>query len=171
MNADYRSMFENATEGIFQTTPDGHYISANPALAYIYGYESPDELKASVTNIQGQLYVEADRRADFKRLMDQYVAIVDFESQIYRKDGSVIWIAENARAVRDADGKLLYYEGFVADISERKRAEEGLLRAGKNIAASSRMPSKGSFRPRPMVTTSMLTPPWPASTVTSPPKS
>jgi PAS domain S-box-containing protein len=126
MNADYRSMFENATEGIFQTSPDGHYISANPALAYIYGYESPDELKASVTNIQRELYVESDRRANFKRLMDQYDAIVDFESQIYRKDGSVIWITENARAVRDADGKLLYYEGFVSDITERKLAEEGL---------------------------------------------
>ena len=69
--AKYRGIFEKAVEGIFQTTLDGHYLSANPALARIYGYTSPDELAASVRDIQRQLYVDAQRRAEFKRLIDR----------------------------------------------------------------------------------------------------
>src|SRR5690349_19054050 len=124
MTIDYRSIFENAVEGIFQTTPNGYYIDVNPALARIYGYESAEELINSVTNIERQLYVNPSRRTDFKTLIDRHDAVNNFESEIYRKDGGTIWISENARAVRDADGKLLYYEGFVANITERKAAEE-----------------------------------------------
>src|SRR4051812_43010975 len=120
MTIDYRSIFENAVEGIFQTTPNGFYIDVNPALARIYGYDSAEELINSVTNIERQLYVDPARRDEFRSLMDQYDAITEFESEIYRKDGSTIWISENARAVRDANGELSYYEGFVADITVRK---------------------------------------------------
>lgn len=122
----YRSIFENALEGIFQTTFDGHYISANPSLARIYGYSSPSELMAHLTDIEHQLYVEPARRAEFQRLLQEYDAVSDFESQVYRQDGSVIWISENARAVRDRTGALLYYEGTVEDITERKQAKEQL---------------------------------------------
>jgi PAS domain S-box-containing protein len=119
----YRSIFENALEGIFQTTPDGRYISANPALAQIYGYDSPQELMTTLTDIQYQLYVNPHRRTTFVALMQQHGAISGFESQVYRKDGSIIWISENARTVCDANGVLLYYQGFVEDITERKQAE------------------------------------------------
>src|SRR6476469_4891419 len=123
----YRSIFENAIEGIFQTTPDGHYISANPSLARIYGYGSPAELMARLTDIEHQLYVEPNRRAEFISLLQEHHAVSEFESQVYRQDGSIIWISENARAVRDATGALLYYEGRVEDITERNRAKEQLL--------------------------------------------
>src|SRR5262249_28960107 len=121
----YRSIFENATEGIFQTTPDGHYLSANPALAQMYGYDSPEELLAVLTDVGRQLYVQPDRREEFTSAMRQNGKVQEFESQIYRRDGTVIWISENARAVRDElSGELLYYEGMVQDVTRRKYAEE-----------------------------------------------
>ena len=122
----YRNIFENAVEGIFQTTDNGQYISANPALARIYGYESAEELVTSLTNVWQQLYVAPNRRADFIRLIQQNDAVSGFESQVRRKDGKIIWIAENARAVRDTSGKLLYYEGSVEDITIRKVTQEAL---------------------------------------------
>lgn len=122
----YRSIFVNAVEGIFQTTPEGQYLSANPALTRIYGYDSPEELIASLTDIEKSLYVEPNRRGEFVRLMQGSGVVADFESQIYRKDGSIIWISENARAVRDHQGKLMYYEGLVEDITKRKSTEETL---------------------------------------------
>jgi diguanylate cyclase (GGDEF)-like protein/PAS domain S-box-containing protein len=123
----YRSIFENTLEGIFQTTADGHYLSANPALARLYGYSTPDELMERLTDIEHQLYVEPNRRSEFIRLLQENDAVSEFESQVYRKDGSVIWIAENARAVRDTNtGDFLYYEGTVEDITERKLAKDRL---------------------------------------------
>jgi PAS domain S-box-containing protein len=121
----YRSIFEHCLEGIFQTTPEGQYLSANPALARMYGYESVDELITDLTDITRQLYVQAGRRAEFIQLVREQGKVIDFESQIYRRDGSVIWISENARVVRDeVSGQVLYYEGMVQDISRRKAAEE-----------------------------------------------
>jgi len=122
----YRNIFENAVEGIFQTTADGRYISANPALISIYGYESFEELRTNLTEIGRQLYVDPNRRAEFIRLMQENGAVWGFESQAYRKDGSTIWIRENARAISDASGALLYYEGTVENITERKHVEEAL---------------------------------------------
>src|SRR5271167_3238125 len=103
----YRSIFENATEGIFQTTPEGKYLSANPALARMYGYDSPGELLADLTDISHQLYVEPDRRRKFTLAMRREERIPDFDSQIYRRDGSVIWISENARAVHGLRAALV----------------------------------------------------------------
>ncbi|OIP67621.1 MAG: hypothetical protein AUK43_18870 [Oscillatoriales cyanobacterium CG2_30_40_61] len=120
----YRSIFENASEGLFQTTPTGRYISANPALARILGYDSPWDLMSMITNVQEEVYVDAQRRKDFKQLIDQQGEVSGFEFKAYRKDGSIIWISENARAVFNEQNQLLYYEGFVVDITERKQAEE-----------------------------------------------
>jgi diguanylate cyclase (GGDEF)-like protein/PAS domain S-box-containing protein len=121
--ARYRSIFENAIEGIFQTTPEGRYLSANPALARLYGYESPESLIAALQDIEHQLYVEPSRREEFMGEMQAHGKVTNFESQVYLRDGSVIWISENARAVRGADGAIRYYEGTVEDISERKMQE------------------------------------------------
>ncbi|MGF1936788.1 MAG: PAS domain-containing sensor histidine kinase [Nostoc sp. ChiQUE02] len=123
--AKYRSIFENAVEGIFQSSPDGHYITANPALARIYGYSLVEEVTANFTDIE-QLYVDPNRRAEFVRLMEKYGSVSEFESQIYRRDGSIVWISEKAYAVRDEQGKLLYYEGLIEDITQRKQTEEEL---------------------------------------------
>lgn len=130
----YRSIFEHAVEGIFQTTPEGRYISANLALARIYGYESPEELVENLTDIGPQLYLEPTRRADFIRLLQEQSAVLGLESQVYRRDGRAIWISESARAVRDASGAVLYYEGTVQDITDRKRAEEALRESEERLA-------------------------------------
>jgi PAS domain S-box-containing protein len=119
----YRSIFENAIEGIFQSTPEGRFVTANPALARIHGYESPEAMIATVTDIEHQLYVDPHRRAEFVRLLQEHGTVSEFESQVYRKDGSVIWIAENVRALRDSEGRVVGYEGTVVDITERKRAQ------------------------------------------------
>lgn len=139
----YRSIFENAADGIFQTTADGRYISANPALSEIYGYDSPADLIANLSNhIDHQLYVDPERRSQFIHLMAEYGAVNNFESQVYRRNGSVIWIAENARVVHDNDGNLLYYEGIVKDITERKQAAEELFKAKEAAEAASRAKSQ-----------------------------
>ena len=122
----YHGVFDHLVEGIFQTTPDGRYLMANAALARIYGYSSPEDLIQSVTDIGRRLYVEEGRRDEFVRLMQEHDTITAFESQIYRKDESVIWISENCRAIRDAQGRLLYYEGTVEDITLRRQAEVNL---------------------------------------------
>lgn len=133
---NYYEIFDHLVEGIFRSTPDGHYLLANIALARIYGYDSPVELMASIKDIANRLYVEAGRREAFVRLMHENDTLSGFESKIYRKDGSIIWISENCRAVRDAGGRLLYYEGTVQDITERKRAEEQIRRATAELSRS-----------------------------------
>jgi PAS domain S-box-containing protein len=125
----YRNIFENAVEGIFQTTPDGQYKDCNPALARLYGYESPAQLLANLTDIERQLYVEPHRRYEFIERLRSCDAVSEFESQVYRQDGRIIWISENARAVRDENGTLLYYEGFVTDITQRKLVEASLRKS------------------------------------------
>lgn len=120
----YRSIFENSVEGIFQTTPDGRYLAANPALARIYGYDSAEEVIAGIGNIQSQLYVDPSRRAEFARILAASDVVTDFESQVYRRDGSIIWISENARVVRTPLGAIERYEGTVVDITERKQLDE-----------------------------------------------
>jgi len=122
----YRSIFENTDEGLYQITPDGRYLSANPALARIYGYSDAEELIACLKNISQQLYVDKEDWAKFLALMQAQDRVSNFKSQVYRKDGSVIWIMENAHVVRDAKGEPLYYEGSVVDITMRKVWEEAL---------------------------------------------
>ena len=124
----YRRIFENALEGIFQTATDGKLISANPALAQIYGYDSPEELLASVNDIERQLYVEPNRRQEFFALMEKYGTLSEFESEVYRRDGSIIWISEDARTVFDARGEVLYYQGFAEDITLRRVVDVERLR-------------------------------------------
>jgi sigma-B regulation protein RsbU (phosphoserine phosphatase) len=123
---NYYGLFDHLVEGIFRTTPDGHYQLANVALARIYGYDSPVELMASIKDIGRSLYVDPARRDEFVRLMQTSDTITNFESQIYRKDGSTIWISENCRAVRDVHGKVQFYEGTVEDITQGRQTEMNL---------------------------------------------
>jgi len=125
---NYRSIFENALEGIFQSSPEGRFINVNPALAKIYGYDSPSEMLESITDIGKQLYVDPEKRFEFKTLLEKQDAAMDFEYRCYCKDGSIIWIQIDARAVKDNRGKVLYYEGIVQDITDRKRREDELRR-------------------------------------------
>lgn len=123
---NYRSIFVNALEGIFQSTPDGQYISVNPAMASIYGYFCAEEMIASVAQISRQIYVDPHGRQEFQRQLDAYGEVKDWEYQVYRQDGSVIWVEENTRKVCDSSGKLLYYEGIIQDITKRKQEEAAL---------------------------------------------
>lgn len=118
--ARYRSIFENAIEGIFQSSLEGQYLVANPALASIYGYESSEALIQALNNIQHQLYVLPTRREEFVKEIATHGKVQNFQSQIYRKDKSIIWISENARLVYDKDNQPIYYEGTVEDITDLK---------------------------------------------------
>ncbi|MDX2098047.1 MAG: PAS domain S-box protein, partial [Leptolyngbyaceae cyanobacterium bins.59] len=122
----YRSIFENATEGIFQSTPEGRYLNVNPALVRIYGYDSAEALIKQLTDIEHQLYVDPQRRQTFAQLMQEQGMVEGFESLVYRKDGRQIWISEDAHVVYNPDGELLYYEGSVRDITAHKMAEVAL---------------------------------------------
>jgi PAS domain S-box-containing protein len=122
----YRSIFENAIEGIFQSTVDGRFLTANPAMARMLGYESPEELLGVISNIKDQLYVEPGRREEFYRLALRDGFVSGFEVQMRRKDGNSVWTSANARAIYDEGGDLSGYEGTVENITERKRAEEAL---------------------------------------------
>lgn len=122
----YRSIFDHVQEGIFQTTADGKFISANPMLARIYGFDSPDELINQMEDVSRELYVDTQRREEFIKIMTERDVIHNFVSQVKKNDGSLIWIAENVRAVRNKDDQLLYYEGTVVDITEKQETEKAL---------------------------------------------
>jgi diguanylate cyclase (GGDEF)-like protein/PAS domain S-box-containing protein len=126
--AKYRSIFENAVEGIFQSTPEGQYLTVNPMLARIYGYDSPTDLMQTLTDIDQQLYVQPRRRQEFVALMQTSGSVLGFESEVYRKDGTIIWISESARAIYGDRHTLVGYEGTVEDITDRKRGEAAILR-------------------------------------------
>jgi PAS domain S-box-containing protein len=126
--AKYRGIFENAVEGIYQSTQAGRYLEVNPAMAAMFGYASPMDMVQDIQQIDVQVYVESDRWQEFMQAVNQQGEIKDFEYQAYRRDGSIIWVSEWARSVNDTSGKLPYYEGSCIDITRRKQEEESLKR-------------------------------------------
>lgn len=124
--AQYRSIFENAVEGIFQSTLSGQFITANPAMARILGYDSPDELVTSVTNIQNEIYVNPEDRSRLFDILNKKKEAHGLEIQFLRKDGSKVWILLHARPVYDSNDQISIIEGFFADITERKRETEAI---------------------------------------------
>jgi len=122
----YRDIFENAVEGIFQSTPEGAFLSVNPAMANMCGYASPEEMIARITDIGSQFYVYPEERKIFMKNLEEHGVDEKFEHRVFRKDGSIIWISTNSRVVRDDSGKILYYEGTHEDITDRRRAEDAL---------------------------------------------
>jgi PAS domain S-box-containing protein len=126
----YRAIFENAREGIFQTTPEGRIIHANPAIAHIYGYDSPEEFMNSTDDV-GRYYLNPSCRQDFKNILEEKGVVDNFEAQICRKTGETVWISINARAVGHEDGTIRYYEGTVQDVTDRKHLLSQLLQSQK----------------------------------------
>jgi len=120
-------------EGIYQSTPDGKYISVNPALARMFGYNSPEEMIARVTDIASQLYADPATRREFKRKLEATGRLENFEFWAKRRDGGKICTSVNARVVKGADGKILFYEGTQEDITRRKQAEEELKAANRKL--------------------------------------
>ncbi|MFC1848913.1 AAA family ATPase, partial [candidate division CSSED10-310 bacterium] len=138
----YRSIFENATEGIFQATPDGLFITANSSMAQIMGFDSVEDLLTNSSDILNQFVVDTKKRNEFFSLIDKDGSVNNFETLVFKKDGSVINITMNVQAIRDEEQKLLHYEGIIEDITERKRAEE--LKIAKE-AAEATTRSKSEF--------------------------
>lgn len=122
----YRTIFEDAHVGIYQSTPDGRYLTVNPAFARMFGYGSVDEMTAGVSAIAEQIYVYPDDRRRLVDLLEHNDHVEEYEAQVYRKDGQKIWILVSAHAVRDDHGKMIYFEGTCLDITGRKKAEEAL---------------------------------------------
>jgi diguanylate cyclase (GGDEF)-like protein/PAS domain S-box-containing protein len=120
----YRAIFEDAVVGIFQITPEGRPLSINRALAQMYGYDSPEQFLAGVPNTVDQLFVNRERMKELKRRLDAEGVVRSAELEAYDKDRTKKWVLVNLRAVRDADGNILLYEGTVEDITDRKVAEE-----------------------------------------------
>ncbi len=125
----YRSIYENATEGLYQSSPNGKFISANPALARLLGYDSPEQLIAALNDIGVQVYVKPGRRAEFLELIRDRDQVSDFESQIHRRDGSVRWISESVRLIRDERGEIDHFEGVAIDITDRIATSHALQEA------------------------------------------
>jgi PAS domain S-box-containing protein len=164
----YRSIFDNALEGIFQSTPEGVFISANPAFARMLGFASPEELMRERNDITQQSYSEPGKRQEFKRLLEEHGVVSDFEFEVKRKDGSTIWISENARAVRDAAGNTLYYEGSAQDITERKRSAEELHRSVERFRSFTKATSQLVWQTDPTGHVLEDLPSWRAYTGQSP---
>lgn len=124
----FRYIFDNAIEGLFQTTVEGRFLSASPAMAHILGYASPDELMASVTDLRQQVYVDPEQRNAIVARAVASNGTVEKELQFRRKDGQLIWGSLNIRAMRDSQGRLLFLQGFLIDITERRRSQIALQR-------------------------------------------
>jgi PAS domain S-box-containing protein len=129
----YRSIIENAVEGVFQSTPDGRFLGVNPALAAMCGYSSPQEMMSDVRDIAHDHYVDPQDRERLKKSLEKNGSVRHFEQRIRRKDGSVMWVAVTARAVRDSKGNIVRYEGTHQNITERKQAQEELRSAHRHL--------------------------------------
>jgi PAS domain S-box-containing protein len=124
--AKYRGIFENSTEGIYQSTPEGRFISCNPATAAILGYDTPEDVIENITDIGRQLYVTPQRRRELYELMQNGSDVKNFEVEFYRKDGSKLWVLLSNRPFFNEKHEILYADGIIQDITERKMAEEQL---------------------------------------------
>jgi PAS domain S-box-containing protein len=125
----YRAIVENAAGGIYQLTPEGVYLSANPAMARILGYDSPEDLLREIKNANDSVYVDPRERQGFLRELDKRDVINSYEIEVMRKDGSRIWVNENVRVVRDESNNILYYEGSLEEITGRKKSEMAMREA------------------------------------------
>jgi PAS domain S-box-containing protein len=141
--ARYQSIFEHAVEGIYQSTPEGRFISVNPALARMYGYEGPDELMAAIHDVSEHVYVSPEDLAAFRRQIGEHGVVRNMEYRVRRRDGQVIWIRENARGVFGPDQRLLYYEGMIQDVTAEHRAREEKEQLESQLKQSQKMEAVG----------------------------
>jgi PAS domain S-box-containing protein len=125
----YRSIFENAQEGIFRSTPEGKIIMANHAMAKMFGYETPEEMMTSITDVARQHYMNSEDRRKIEETIEEHGFIKEQEVQNYRKDGTIIWISGTMQAVRDEKGQIMYYDGMTEDITIRKESAERIRKA------------------------------------------
>jgi PAS domain S-box-containing protein len=139
----FRGIFEHGLDGIYQSTIDGRFTRVNPALARMLGYDSPTDMIETITDIGTQFYADSQMR---ERLLPQWLeqgGAEGLEAEIYRKDGSKIWITESFRTVSDENGQLVYHEGFVKDITERRRVEQALRKSEERYALAMKGSNEG----------------------------
>jgi PAS domain S-box-containing protein len=136
--AGYRSLFEHSADGLYRTSPDGRILRANSSFARLLGFDSAEALAASGLNVGSGIYVIEQRRREFIEAVTAADRVDDFESQILRRDGTVIWVSESARAIRDADGTLVCFEGRMTDITQRRRGRACRWRGGRRGRAAPR---------------------------------
>jgi PAS domain S-box-containing protein len=141
----YRGFFENAVEGVYQSTVEGRYLDANPSLAKLYGYSTPAQMMAAIGNIARDVYVQPDMRRSFQGMIERDGEVRDLEYQVHRRDGKILWISENARVVRDRRGKVLYYEGTIRDVTQLKEAEAEAVRLEGQLRQAHKMEAIGTF--------------------------
>jgi PAS domain S-box-containing protein len=122
----YRKLFEGSVDGIYVTTPGGALLNANPALARMMGYDTPQHLIDGIGDIADQLYVHPEARAEYKALMQRDGMVREFEYQVRARDGNVLWLSDSATVARDETGEIMRYEGTVRDITDQKRAEDAV---------------------------------------------
>jgi PAS domain S-box-containing protein len=122
----YRKLFEGSVDGIYVTTPAGRLLNANPALARIMGYGTPEALIEGVNDVAHMVYVNPGLRAEYKERMQRDGMVREFEYQVRRRDGSLLWLSDSATAARDETGEIVRYEGTVRDITDQKRAEDAI---------------------------------------------
>ncbi|MEO6738743.1 MAG: PAS domain S-box protein, partial [Chthoniobacteraceae bacterium] len=139
---NYRKIFENAIEGIFQISPEGNFLTANPALAVILGYSSPAELIAAVTDMGRQIYLHPARWETFCTAMARDSSVADFECEMTCRNGSVIWVSKHARTVTDGAGKIVCYEGTLENITARREAEAAMSAVRDSALESARLKSE-----------------------------
>jgi two-component system sensor histidine kinase EvgS len=132
---DVGDLLLSAPIGVFSSTPEGRYLYVNPAWVRIFGYDSPEDVLVSITDIGSQVYVDPAQREEFKRLLEAHGKVVNFESRFKRRDGSIVWVSRNARALRDAQGKISHYQGFTTDITDRKLAVKSLQESEERFKA------------------------------------
>ncbi len=144
--ASYRQIYENASEGLYRSTSDGRLLSANPALVRLNRFDREEDLLDAVNGTLGQIYVDPNRREELVRLLERQGRVDEFVSEAYRaKTGERIWISENAHTVTDDDGGILYIEGSVQDITERRLAEEALRERNLQSKAAERLAQMGHW--------------------------
>ena len=141
----YRDIFDGALEGIFQAYPDGRPRTVNPAAAKLLGYESVDEFMSTVKNVATDIYVDHGERAAYKKLLEDNGSVLGFETRFKRKDGSIIWVSLNGQRVFLPDGSVSHDEGFMVDITERKRAEAALRESADSLREAQRIGGLGSY--------------------------
>lgn len=125
----YRTIVENAAGGLYQLTPEGIYLSANPAMSRILGYSSVEDLLHEIKNANGTVYTDREEREAFTNALMRAGQINGYETQVFKKGGARIWVSENIRCVKDESGHILYFEGSMEDITKRKQAEIALREA------------------------------------------
>src|SRR5262249_30500849 len=122
----YRKLFETSVDGIYVTTPSGALLNANPSLARMMGYETPEQLISAITDIAQSVYVHPAAREEFQRLMRRDGTVRDFVYQVRQRAGGIRWLSDSATVVRDEQGEGIRYEGTVRDITDQRRAEDAI---------------------------------------------